>query len=73
MNENYSVDETERIKYLKGDKVHCTINNPYPQSKAEFLIFPNIMPNGDLVDINLPKDVDIKYKRINNQIYQYIR
>lgn len=73
MNENYSVNETERIKYLRGDKVHCTINNPYPQSKAEFLIFPNIMPNGDLVDINLPKDVDIKYKRISNQKYQYIR
>jgi hypothetical protein len=36
MNENYSFDEIERIKYLRGDKVHCTINNPYPQSKAEF-------------------------------------
>ena len=59
MNENYSFDEIERIKYLKGDKVHCTINNPYPQSKAEFLIFPNIMPNGDLVDINLSMSGDL--------------
>jgi len=73
MNENYSVNETERIKYLRGDKVHCTINNLYPQFKDEFLIFPNIMPNGDLVDSNLPKNVDIKFKRINNQRFQYIR